>query len=77
MKRVVLLSCVSEKRSERTTAAQMYASTFFKYNLQYAQKLLPDTIFILSATYGLLTLEEEIDPYDMTLNKMSVKERKN
>jgi len=76
MKRVVLLSCVSKKRSERSTAAEMYTSTFFKYNFQYAHKLTPTAIFILSAKYGLLTLEDEIDPYDMTLKGMPVSERK-
>jgi len=29
-----------------------------------------DHIFILSAKYHLLDLDEEIDPYDETLNKM-------
>lgn len=36
----------------------------------------PDRIFILSAKYGLLQLETEKKPYDLTLNKMSVKEIK-
>jgi len=40
-------------------------------NLQYAQIHYPDKIFILSAKYGLVELEQEIEPYDLTLNKMS------
>ena len=36
----------------------------------------PDRIFILSAKYGLLPLETEIKPYDLTLNKMSIEEIK-
>jgi hypothetical protein len=37
----------------------------------------PDQIFILSAKYGLVTLDEEIEPYDLTLNRMSAKDVKN
>ena len=36
----------------------------------------PDKIFILSAKYHLLYLDREIEPYNVTLNKMPVKERK-
>jgi cytoplasmic iron level regulating protein YaaA (DUF328/UPF0246 family) len=36
----------------------------------------PDNIYILSAKYGLVKLDEEIEPYDVTLNKMSVLEKK-
>lgn len=51
-------------------------STLFKLNLQYARKLKPDAIFILSAKHGLLTLNDEIEPYNVTLNKMGANERK-
>ena len=37
---------------------------------KYAEKLATDEIFILSAKYGLLTLEQEIEPYEQTLNNM-------
>jgi cytoplasmic iron level regulating protein YaaA (DUF328/UPF0246 family) len=36
----------------------------------------PDSIFILSAKYGLLNLSDKIEPYDKTLNTMKVKEIK-
>jgi len=39
-------------------------------NLAYAQKLNPDGIYILSAKYRLMELEDEIAPYDVTLNSM-------
>ncbi len=76
MKRIVLISCVSKKRTTRAKAAELYTSTLFKYNLQYARQLNPDVIFILSAKYGLLALNDEVDPYDATLNKMAAGERK-
>ena len=40
-------------------------------NLRYAKSRMPDDIFILSANYGLLELDREIEPYDVTLRKMS------
>jgi cytoplasmic iron level regulating protein YaaA (DUF328/UPF0246 family) len=35
-----------------------------------------DRVAILSAKYGLLLPDDEIEPYDITLNKMSVRKRK-
>lgn len=51
-------------------------SALFRAALQYAQQFSPDRIFILSAKYGLVQLDDEIDPYDVTLKDMSVQERK-
>ena len=71
MKKIVLISCVSQKRTHRSKAKDLYISTLFKKNLAYARRLNPDVIYILSAKYGLLDLETEIDPYNLTLNTMS------
>lgn len=70
MKRIILISCVSKKREHKTKAKYLYQSTLFKYALKYAQKFTPDKIYILSALYGLVELDEEINPYNKTLNKM-------
>ena len=69
-KRIVLISCVSKKLTHRAKAKDLYISTLFKLNLKYAEKLNPDDIFILSAKYGLLPLDREIEPYEQTLNNM-------
>jgi cytoplasmic iron level regulating protein YaaA (DUF328/UPF0246 family) len=45
-------------------------------NLAFAHSLLPDKIFILSAKYGLVDLEQELEPYEQTLNTMSASEIK-
>ena len=74
MKKIVLISCVSQKRTHRSKAKDLYISTLFKKNLAYARRLSPDAIYILSAKYGLLDLETEIDPYNLTLNTMSASE---
>lgn len=64
------------KRSHRAKAKDLYISTLFKLNIKYARKLNPDNIYILSAKYGLLDLEQEIEPYEQTLNTMPSNEVK-
>ncbi len=75
-KRIVLISCVVQKLSQRAKAKDLYISTLFKLNLKYAEKLEPNEIFILSAKYGLLPLGQEIEPYEQTLNNMRSNEIK-
>jgi len=76
MAKIVLISCVSKKLNHRAKAQDLYISPLFKKNLQYAKSLCPDEIYILSAKYCLLKLEDEIMPYDQTLNKMRSNEIK-
>lgn len=76
MQKVVLISCVSKKLPHKAKARELYTSPLFKYGLRYAESLNPDKIFVLSAEYGLVGLEQEIDPYNRTLNKMKSRERK-
>lgn len=76
MAKVILISCVSKKLHHKSKAQDLYISPLFQKNMQYAKSLNSDKIFILSAKYGLLRLNEEIDPYEKTLNKMRSKEIK-
>ena len=76
MTKIVLISCVSKKLGNKAKAGELYVSPLFKKNLKYAKSLNADKIFILSAKYGLLGLDEEIEPYDITLNNMNSKEIK-
>lgn len=76
MAKIVLVSCVSKKLNQRAKARDLYISPLFKFNLKYALSLSPDKIFILSAKYGLLDLEQEIEPYNETLNQKSQEEIK-
>ena len=71
MKKVVLISCGSQKATKAVQAKDMYTSTLFKKSYAYAVQLHPDKIYILSAKYGLLDPNKTIAPYDMTLNKMN------
>jgi len=74
MKKVVLLSCTSQKLPRRATARELYISPLFKFSLRYAESLKPNSIFILSAKYGLLDLETWVEPYDLTLNALTSRE---
>jgi hypothetical protein len=77
MAKIVLISCVSQKHNYRTKAEDMYTSPLFMKSMKYAKNMLkPDKIFILSAKYGLLSLDKEIDPYNVTLIKMNRADRR-
>lgn len=71
MKKIVLISCVSKKKPCKAKAAELYVSPLFLGYLRYAKSQKPDDIFILSAKYGLLELDSEIEPYNLTLKDMS------
>lgn len=69
-KKIVLISCVSQKLPHKAKARDLYVSTLFKLNLKYANSLRPTEIYVLSAKHGLLELAREIEPYEQTLNNM-------
>jgi hypothetical protein len=71
---IVLISCTSKKLPNKAKAEDLYLSPLFKLSLQYAYSLEPDAIFVLSAKHGLIDLEEELEPYDLTLNDMRAKD---
>ena len=70
MAKIVLISCVSKKLREKARAEDLYISSLFKFGLKFAKIQNPDKIFILSAKYGLLGLDEIIEPYNETLLNM-------
>ena len=76
MKKIVLVSCVKRKLPHKARAEDLYISTLFRFNLEYARSFHPDEIYILSAEHELLDLNQEIEPYEKTLNKMPTKEIK-
>jgi hypothetical protein len=82
MKRVKLMkiafvSCTKLKADHTCTAKEMYQkSTLFQKATTYIEQQEYDDWFVLSAKYGLLKQNQEIDPYDLTLNKMKTGERK-
>jgi len=76
MKKVTLISCVSKKLNFKAKAQDLYQSPLFQKSLAYAKQINSNEIYILSAKYGLIKLNDIIEPYEKTLNKMSVSEKK-
>ncbi len=74
-KTVYLIGCVKNKTKEKNKARNLYLGHNFKFRLEYAEWHKPDKIYILSAKYGLVSLDQELEPYDRTLNNLSQKER--
>ncbi len=72
---IALVACVSKKVDKPMQAQQLYISDWFIKASAYA-KSISDNWYILSAKYGLVSPDAVIDPYDETLNNMSVSERK-
>ena len=78
MSNIALLSCVSQKVTYKTEARNMYISSLFTKSLKYIENILkPDITYILSAKYGLLKLDEIIEPYNETLNTKNKAEQQN
>ena len=76
MKSLGLISCTKSKQSYPCKTSDMYsASDLFRKAYSYATKNY-DFVAILSAKYGLLFPDDEIEPYDLTLNDMKSHQRK-
>ena len=73
---IIFISCVKLKQNKKCKAEDLYISSLFKKSLAYAKKLKPNKIFILSAKYGVLELKDMVEPYEVTLNKLSKQEKK-
>lgn len=78
--KVVLVSCAAKKRNlaqgQTVAAKDLYVSPLFKMAWQYAVKMNPDRIYILSAKHGLVPPNKKIGTYNQTLNDASTAERK-
>jgi hypothetical protein len=74
--KLVLLSCTKSKLDKKSKAQDLYSpSPMFQKTLSYGQSLKPDKIFILSAKYHLVDLNELLEPYDLTLKDMKKDEK--
>ncbi|MFJ7949886.1 DUF6884 domain-containing protein [Streptomyces sp. NPDC096354] len=61
---LVVIPCGSRKLGRRARAADMYVGSYHRACRRAADALQPDRLLILSARYGLLDLDDVIDPYD-------------
>lgn len=67
MERIALVACVKEKLNHSASAMEMYTGDSFKSWMSDAKAHNVDHIYILSGKYGLLELNEIIEPYDLNL----------
>lgn len=72
---IALISCTKSKTPYPAPARILYSkSALFRKALAYAESR-TDRVFILSAKYGLVTLDQRLEPYELTLKQMSSVER--
>lgn len=71
MKKIALVTCVAPKLGIPAPAKKIYIGPIFEKIMHYANSIDPDKIFILSGKYGLLKLDQVIEPYDVNLNLVS------
>ncbi|MGW4355521.1 DUF6884 domain-containing protein [Nocardia sp. NPDC004582] len=65
---LVVVTCGARKAARPTAAAEMYVGGYARQCLRAARVLAVDPdIRIVSARYGLLALDEEIEPYETRL----------
>lgn len=74
IKSVYLVSCVSKKLQRRARARDLYTSTWFVKARAYVE-MTGSPWFILSAKYGLVSPDQVLSPYELTLNSMSMTHR--
>lgn len=72
---VYLVSCVSQKRERACEARDLYVSELFRKARRYVETS-GCPWFVLSAEHGLLAPDQVIAPYERTLNKMGVADRR-
>lgn len=75
-KPIVFVGCGVTKMKKPSKTKYMYVGNYVQTCLAYAQTFTTqENIFILSANYGVLGLEDKIEPYNKTLNKMTKEEK--
>jgi hypothetical protein len=74
-RRIGLVGCVKQKASSRRPAKNLYTSILFSGRRAFVERTC-DEWWTLSAKYGLVHPDEEIDPYDVTLKRMGRQARR-
>lgn len=74
-RKIGLIACVSKKRKETSPASELYISQWFQAAKRYILSLEIE-YFILSAKHGILYPTQLVEPYDQSLYRLSVSERR-
>ena len=75
MSEIALVACVKSKCDQPKPAGRLYNSAWFRKARTYARQRC-DAWLILSAKHGVLSPDNEIAPYEETLNNFSAQERR-
>jgi hypothetical protein len=73
--RVGLVGCVKKKEARALPARDLYNSPLFRGRREYVERSC-DEWFILSALHGVVSPDDVIEPYDITLTTRSTFERR-
>lgn len=72
--RVVLISCSKSKLAKKAPARDLYTGTLFRRAVCWAEGK-GYKWYVVSALYGLVQPDRELDPYDFTLKQLRTRER--
>lgn len=75
MSKICLVACASSKLSKSAPAKDLYISALFSKSRDWAAQNC-DRWYILSAKHGLLNPNQVIEPYNVTLNTMAARLRR-
>ncbi|MEW1551337.1 DUF6884 domain-containing protein [Streptomyces tsukubensis] len=69
---LVIVPCGSAKLNRKAPAGELYVGPYHRSCREAADALTADggTVLILSALYGLVTLDQEIEPYDVQMGQL-------
>lgn len=72
--RFALLACSAGKLDRPAPARELYTGQLFRLSLQVAEAL-ADTVLVLSAKHGVVTLDQVLAPYDLSLADLQKHQR--
>lgn len=72
--KIALVGCGKSKLTRAAPAAELYTGSLFRASRAYAEAAF-DRWFILSAKHGLLTPDEGVEPYDLSITQLNSDER--
>ena len=70
-----LIPCSKSKMKAPAKARKLYTGAFFRKILRFSQEHYSH-VYILSAKYGLLDLDQIIEPYELRLDSLPIAQRK-
>lgn len=67
---LIIIPCGAKKAKTSALAWRLYQGPYFKACLRWALSVeVPSNVWILSAKYGLIRLDEAIEPYDLRMGE--------